>query len=204
MNDMKHMAAHLSHWGDNVSIARVKQSDKGTQWHEAEINNHLSESAQMFQYSPTAFILQKWSRALANAGYKEDQIKDVCLSLPYKFEKFPTFASITLLLRPYLDKEAVLVDELDDLTKRCIPHIKAKFVNMLGQDKLDEMVSYYQKHAYPEMKMFEQRHKEMCILGDWMRSYFKGAEEIIKQGNLPKDRDLYLKHYKMYAKENKL
>jgi hypothetical protein len=54
-------------------------------------------------------------------------------------------------------------------------------------------------------------HKEMLVLNDWLRSYFKTSPQaIIDQGKVSndafdrKDLDYFVNPLKRYAKENKL
>lgn len=180
MNDLKSMVGHLNHWNDTKSIVALAVSDKSNKWHEAEINNHLTAAALMFQYSPPAQIIQKWAYELSIAGYKENIVKDVCKSIPYKFEKFPTFSQITELLRPYLAKESTSVDELDDLTHKHYFDLKKKFISVSSEEIFEKMMAFY-RERFPYLKIYSPYFSEVSMLNNWARCYFGDGAKIIAQ-----------------------
>lgn len=194
-------------WGDPESNRRIEHSDKGTAFHQAEISNHLSSMAQRFERSPNRSTTDLWAKDIAELGYKQEMVAEICRSIPFKFVKYPSLAEIMELLRPYLPKVSEKVEELDHLTHLCIPHIKERFLKQADQGTLDKMVEYYKNHVFPEMKQFSPYHQEMCVLGDWMRSYFGNGSAIVAQGkisNEAKDKEYFTRHYRQYAKEHKL
>ena len=200
-----------SHWGDTESNRRIANSEKGQGFHEAEIENALKDMALRFERSPGQSTIKLWAADLASLGYKCDLVKMVCKSVPYKMDKHPTLNELMALIKPYLAKDEVIVDELTDLSYRCYPHLKAKFLAVGDQKTLTLMTKSYAIHVFPFCEHFTEMHKEMLVLNDWLRSYFKASPQaIIDQGRISndafdrKDIDYFVNPLKRYAKENKL
>jgi hypothetical protein len=198
-------------WGDTESNKRIANSDKGQGFHEAEIENALKDMALRFERSPNQSTIKLWATDLAALGYKCDLVAQVCKSIPYKMDKHPTLNEIMALLKPYLAKDEFKVDELTDLSNRCFDHLKAKFLKVASQDILTSMTKAYAKHVFPACEHFTDRNKEMLVLNDWLRSYFKASpQSIIDQGRLSneaferKDLGYFANPLKRYAKENNL
>ena len=197
-------------WGDTESNRRIANSDKGQGFHEAEIENALKDMALRFERSPGQSTIKLWASDLANLGYKCNLIGQVCKSIPYKMDKHPTLNEIIALIKPYLAQETFSVDELTDLSGRIYEHVKAKFLEVQPQKALDQMVKLYMVHVVPDCEHFSARHKEMMVLNDWLRSYFRKGEDILKQGLISneqfknKNLEYFVNPLKRYAKENKL
>jgi hypothetical protein len=200
-----------SHWGDTESNKRIASSEKGQGFHEAEIENALKDMALRFERSPGQSTIKLWASDLANLGYKCDLVGQVCKSIPYKMDKHPTLNEIMALIKPYLAQETFSVDELTDLSNRCYPHLKAKFLAIGDQGALTRMTKSYAIHVFPFCEHFTETHKEMLVLNDWLRGYFKThPQAILDQGRLSneaferKDLEYFVNPLKRYAKENKL
>lgn len=58
--------------------------------------------------------------------------------------------------------------------------------------------------------MFNQEHKESCVLLDWLRSHFGDGKKLLNQGLRSnaefkaKNKDYFLNQLKSYAKDNNL
>lgn len=200
-----------THWGDTESNKRLANSEKGQSFHEAEIENSLKAMALRFERSPSPSTIKLWASDLAELGYKCDLVNQVCKTIPYKMDKHPTLNELMALIRPYLPKEAVSVDELTDLSNRCFDHLKAKFMAIGDQPALDNMVGNYVRLVVPDCEHFSVKNKELMVLCDWLRSYFKTTPQgIIDQGRISndafqrRDLDYFVNPLKRYAKENKL
>jgi hypothetical protein len=199
-----------SKWGDTESNKRLANSDKAQGFHEAEIENSLKAMALRFERSPSPSTIKLWASDLAELGYKCDLVNQVCKTIPYKMDKHPTLNELMALIRPYLPKEAVSVDELTDLSGRVYEHVKTKFLELQPQTALDQMVKLYMMHIVPDCEHFSTRHKEMLVLNDWLRSYFRKGEDILKQGLISNEQfknknvEYFVNPLKRYAKENKL
>jgi hypothetical protein len=198
-------------WGDHESNKRIAASDKGRGFHEAEIENALKDMTLRFERSPGSSTIKLWASDLAALGYKCDLVGMVCKSIPYKMDKHPTLNEIITLIRPYLPKDDVSIDELTDLSTRCYSHLKSKFLGLADQNTLTLMTKSYALHVFPFCENFTDTHKEMLVLNDWLRSYFKPSPQaIIDQGRLSndafdrKDIEYFVNPLKRYAKENKL
>jgi hypothetical protein len=199
-----------THWGDTESNKRLANSEKGQSFHEAEIENALKAMALRFERSPSPSTIKLWASDLAELGYKCDLVGQVCKTIPYKMDKHPTLNELMALIRPYLPKEAVSVDELTDLSSRVYEHVKTKFLELQTQTALDQMVKLYMMHIVPDCEHFSTRHKEMLVLNDWLRSYFRKGEDILRQGLISNEQfknknvEYFVNPLKRYAKENKL
>lgn len=198
-------------WGDTESNKRLANSEKGQGFHEAEIENALKAMSLRFERSPTQATIKFWASDLAALGYKCDLVSQVCKSIPFKMDRHPTLVDIMSLIKPLLPQTEFLNDELTDLSSRCYPHLKAKFLALSDQSTLTLMTKSYAIHVFPFCKHFNDMHKEMLVLNDWLRSYFKASpQSIIDQGRISndaherKDLDYFLNPLKRYAKENKL
>lgn len=202
---------HAKHWDDKNSMERMANSDKSQDVHAAEIENHLKGMALRFERSPTASTLNTWSKDLAGMGYKHQLVAQVCRSIPFKMDKFPTLNELMALIRPNLPQEGFKTDELTDLSNRCFDHLKSKFLKLGDQDVLTKMTQSYAIHVFPFCEHFTEKHKEMLVLNDWLRSYFKtNPQAILDQGKLSneaferKDKDYFINTLKSYAKQNNL
>jgi hypothetical protein len=198
-------------WSDHESNKRIANSDKAQGFHEAEIENALKAMALRFERSPSPSTIKLWASDLAEMGYKCDLVAQICKTIPYKMDKHPTLNDIIALLRPYLTKVEFTVDELTDLSNRCYDHLKAKFIALGNQEVLTKMTESYARNVFPACEHFTAKHREMLVLNDWLRSYFKPSPQaILDQGRISndaherKDLDYFLNPLKRYAKENKL
>lgn len=200
-----------NHWGDTESNKRIANSDKGSGFHEAEIENALKDMALRFERSPGQSTIKLWASDLAALGYKCDLVRMVCKSVPYKMDKHPTLNELMTLIKPYLPKDELLTDELTNLSYRCYPHLKAKFLAVGDQVTLTLMTKSYAIHVFPFCEHFTQTHKEMLALNDWLRCYFKThPQAILDQGRLSNeafergDREYFIAPLRRYVTENKL
>jgi hypothetical protein len=197
-------------WGDTESNKRLAASEKGKHFHEAEIENALRDMALRFERAPNANTIKLWATDLAAMGYKCDLVKTVCRNIPFKMDKHPTLNEIISLIKPYLPQDEFKVDDLTDLSGRVYDHVKAKFLELQPQKALDQMVKLYMMHVVPDCQHFSTKHKEMMVLNDWLRSYFKKGEDILKQGLISNEQfkannlDYFINPLKRYAKENNL
>lgn len=202
--------AHAKKWDDKDSIKRLENSDKSRDVHQAEIENHLKEMALRFERSPNQSTLQTWAKDLAEMNYRHQLIAQVCKTIPYKMDKHPTLQEILALIKPYLAKDDIKVDELSDLSGRCYNHVKQRFLKMFTQEQLDQMVLIYLKRIVPDCEHFSAMHKEMMVLFDWIRCYNGDGEKLLRQGlisnqkALEKDVEYFLHPLRKYAKENGL
>lgn len=206
----KHMIDHTNRWNDQASKKRLESSDKSTDVHCAEIENHLREMALRFERSPSHTTIQTWAKDLSLMGYKHQLIASICKTIPFKMDKHPTLQEIMALIKPHLAKDEIKLDELTDLSNRCYDHIKTRFLGMFTQEQLDQMVLIYMKRIVPDCEHFSQKHKEMMVLNDWCRCYFGDGEKLLRQGLISnekaqaKDLDYFLNPLKSYAKTNNL
>ena len=198
-------------WGDTESNKRLANSEKSQGFHEAEIENSLKSMALRFERSPGQSTIKLWAADLAALGYKCDLVAQVCKSIPYKMERHPTLVDIMSLIKPYLPQVEFSTDELTELSERCYTHLKAKFLAIANQDVLTRMTKSYAIHVFHFCEHFNEKHKEMLVLNDWLRSYFKTSpQSIIDQGRASndaferKDLDYFVNPLKRYAKEHNL
>jgi hypothetical protein len=206
---MQHLNSFLNHWGDAPSLNKLRKSDKSSDVQKAEAENHLKGMALRFERSPNSNTLKLWASDIIDSGFTDYQLKEVCKSAPFKFERHPTLNQLMELLRPYTSKLSESGDELLDLQNRCYYHLKTKFIKLADEETFNKMVDYY-ANAEPELKKYNRYFIEICVLGDWLRSYFKDGAAIIKQRLVTverielNDREYFIRPYKNYAKENNL
>lgn len=200
-----------SMWCDEASNRRIAESDKGQAYQEAEIENILKDLALRFERSPNQNTLKLWASDLAAMGHKAPFLRPILKTIPYKMDKHPTLNEILALIKPHLAQDSFSVDELTDLSNRCFDHLKAKFLKLADQSTLTRMTEAYAKHVFPFCEHFTERHKEMLVLNDWLRSYFKpNPQAILDQGRISndafdkKDKDYFINPLKSYAKTNNL
>lgn len=208
---MKSIIAYNRLWGDEASNQRISDSDKGQAYQEAEIDNILRDLALRFERSPSQSTLKLWASDLASMGHKALFLKPILKTIPYKMDKHPTLNEILALIKPHLAQDSFLVDELTDLSNRCFDHLKEKFLKLADQSTLTKMSEAYAKHVFPFCEHFTERHKEMLVLNDWLRSYFKpNPQAILDQGRISndafdrRDKDYFINPLKSYAKTNNL
>lgn len=212
---MRAMHGFLSKWGDDSAMQNLKDGDKSKEVLIVEAENLIKEMALRFERSPNAATQKLWASDLINAGHSLEAIAQVTKMAPFKFDKHPTLKELIELLRPYLVEKSVLTDELDKYTQMVTPHLRAKFVRLTNEETLNKMCSWYKSNVIPTVvhnaAQFNHKHYEMCVLIDWLRTYFSSnPEAIIKQGlttnqkALDGDRDYFLLPLKRYAKENRL
>lgn len=202
---MKSTAGFINHWKDSESKERILKSGKGIDLQKAEVENHLKDMAMRFERSPNPSTIKLWASDIVDAGFNDLMVKEICGSIPKKFSKHPTLAEIFELLRPYLPQVGVLEDDLDKYTRLAMPHLKAKFIAMVGEDGFRRMIAYYEANVFKG-----DISAEICVLGDWCRSYMGKPEKIIEQGKISNqkaidgDRVYFTQSLKMYCVENKL
>lgn len=207
---MKHLVEHLKSWGDTDSLNKLKKSERGSEVQKAEVENFLKDIALRYERSPNQSTLKLWASDIVDAGFDENTAKIALKSIPYKFEKMPSLSQIMALLNPYLPQISVSESELDEYTRLCLPHVKAKFLSMFTQDQLNDMIKLYEKHVFPDLKMFHQHNKEACVLLDWLRSHFGDGKKLLNQGLRSNtefeagNKDYFLNQLKSYAKTNNL
>lgn len=200
------MTGFLDQWKDTASVQRLRKSDKSKDVQKVEVENHLKSMAFRFERSPQASNLSFWAQDIVDAGYEDWMVKEICKSIPYKFERYPTLSQIMELLRPYLPQLNAIEDELDKYTRLAIPHLKAKFVSLIGEDVFNRMILYYSSEIKSCSIM-----PEVALLGDWCRSYMASdPKKIIEQGKLSDEeaakgnKEYFVKPLKLYAESNKL
>jgi hypothetical protein len=198
-------------WGDHSSNKRIEESSKGAGYHEAEIENALRDMALRFERSPNQSTIKLWASDLANAGYKCAVVREVCKMVPFKMERHPSLMDIMYLLSPYRAKEVVSLDELTDLSNRCYTLLRERFMKIADQEILDRLCAAYIQKLFHHSCSFDARHNEMMVLNDWCRTYFsKDPKAILTQGSVSNlaadegDREYFLKHLRLFAKENRL
>jgi hypothetical protein len=206
---MRALNDFLNKWDDQPSLARLRASDKSVEVHRAEIYNHLKEMAMKFERSPGQHVLELWAKDIAYRGYRSDMVKDICGSIPFKFEKHPALSQIMELLRPYLPQVSETRDEMYDLSIKCYPHLKAKFIGLTDEGTFNKMVDYYLSKE-PGLKQYGRMFHEICMLNDWLRTYFKDGQAIMNQQLKTqelcekRDRETLTSALRRYAKENNL
>ena len=195
----------LSHWQDTASKDRILTTTKGRDLQKAEVENMLKDCAMRFERSPNPSTIKLWASDIVDAGYNDLMVKEICKSIPYKFEKHPTLAQVMELLRPYQAVMAPKEDELDKYTRLAIPHLKAKFIAMVGEEAFERMITYYKQSVFScDFGL------EIAVLGDWCRCYMGRPEKIIEQGKISNqkaldgDREYFIRPLKMYCETNKL
>lgn len=207
---MQHLTKFLHDWKDNSSLDKLKKSDRGSEVQKAEVENFLKDIALRYERSPNQSTLKLWASDIVDAGFDENTAKIALKSIPYKFEKMPSLSQIMALLNPYLPQVTFLEDDLSKYSGLCLPHVKAKFLSMFTQDQLNDMIKLYEKHVFPDLKMFNQEHKEACVLLDWLRSHFGDGKKLLNQGLRSNtefeagNKDYFVNQLKSYAKSNNL
>lgn len=197
-------------WGDAPSNERLRKSHKGVDVQKSEAENHLKDMALRFERSPNQATLKLWASDVIDSGFEDWMVKEVCKSIPYKFEKHPTLNQIIELLNPYRPKMDTSKDELTDLSHRCYFHLKAKFLTFATQEQLTQMCKIYARDIFPELTKYNAYYQEMCVLNDWLRTYFKKGEDVLKQGLISNEQadkrnpEYFINPLKRYAKENNL
>lgn len=197
-------------WGDAPSNERLRKSNKGLDVQKAESENYLKDMALRFERSPNQATLKLWASDIIDSGFEDWMVKEVCKSIPYKFEKHPTLNQVIELLNHYRPKMETSKDELTDLSHRCYFHLKAKFLSFATQEQLTQMCKIYCRDIFPELSTYNAYYQEMCVLNDWLRSYFKKGEDVLKQGFISNEQaqkrssDYFLNPLKRYAKEHNL
>lgn len=204
---MKNVVDFLHTWKDTKSIERMRRSDKSRDVQKAEIENHLKAMSNRFERSPQAGTLQNWASDIVNSGYEEWMVEAVCKIIPFKLERHPTLSQIMELLRPYAAQKEAPIDELDKYTQIVIPHLKGKFIALVGIEVYERMLRYYRAEVFPDLQV----PVEMTMLGDWCRSYMSNdPAKIIEQGKISNeaaargDRDYFLAPLRQYAVKNNL
>lgn len=201
---------HAKSWGDDKTIARLKSS-RSKDVMIAEAEEILKNMALRFERSPNANTTKLWASDIINAGFTDEQLKQICISIPFKMEKHPTLSDLMAFLRPLgAVIEDFPIDELTDLSKRCYPHLKAKFLTLANQETLDKMTAYYKREVLKSNSEFVTT-VEQCVLNDWLRSYFAThPEKIIEQGRKSNeayernDKDYFIAPLRRYAQEHRL
>lgn len=207
---MKHLVDHLKAWGDTDSLNKLKKSERSIEVQKAEVENFLKDIALRYERSPNQSTIKLWASDIVEAGFDENTAKLALKSIPYKFEKMPSLSQIMALLNPYLPQISVLEDELDKYSRLCFPHVKSKFLSVLTQEQLNDMVKLYEKHVLPDLRMFHVEHKEMCVLMDWLRSHFGDGKKLLCQGIISNqqaeanNKEYFVNQLKSYAKTNNL
>jgi hypothetical protein len=197
-------------WGDAPSNERLRKSSKGLDVQKAESENYLKDMALRFERSPNQATLKLWASDIIESGFEDWMVKEVCKSIPYKFEKHPTLNQVIELLNHYRPKMAVPVDELTDLSHRCFTHLKAKFLSFATQEQLTQMCKIYARDVFPGLSQYNPYYQEMAVLNEWLRTYFKKGEDILAKGKQTneeaekRNREYFLNPLKKYAKENNL
>jgi len=206
--NVKPYKGFVDSWSDAVSNQRL--SERAPEVQEIEIENILKDMAMRFERAPGQSVTKLWAKDLFELGFKAYQVAQVCRQIPFKMDKHPTLNELLALLRPNLPQDEVKVDELTDLSRRCYPHLKAKFFKIADQDILDKLCAAYKKLVLPEAECSKEL-LEQCVLNDWLRCYFdKQPQKVIDQGRLSneaelrKDKEYFLRNLRAYAKENKL
>jgi hypothetical protein len=209
-HDISSTIKYVQGWNDEPSLDRLKKSHKSLDVQKSNAENHLKNVALRFQYAPNQSTLALWAKDIIDSGCTDDNLETVCKSIPFKFEKMPTLNQIMELLRPYMAKASVSVDELSDLSHRCYFHLKDKFMTFGTQEQLTGMCKIYADKIFPASKMFNAYYQEMLVLNDWLRSYFKKGEGILQQGLVSNeafkrnDKEYFTRPLRNYAKEHNL
>lgn len=202
---MEALNKFLNTWNDQESKTRILHSNKGKDLQKAEVENILKDVAMRFERSPNPNTIKLWASDIVDAGFNDAMVREISKSIPFKFEKHPTLAQIMELLRPYLPQVVFLEDELDKYTRLAIPHLKAKFLNMVGQEGFDKMCNYYRARV-----LKSDLPVEVAVLGDWCRCYLGKPEKIIEQGKisndkaLERDKEYFIRSLKSYCEQNNL
>ena len=210
MHDVDAAIKFAKQWGDAPTLARLRNSNKSSDVQKSEAENHLKNVGLRFQYSPTQSTLALWAKDIIDSGYTDEMLGSVCKSIPFKFEKMPTLNQIMELLSHHKPKVNVSRDELSDLTDRTFNHLKAKFIKQASLEIFNSMVDFYVKHGCPAIGIFNKHYHEMCMLGDWARSYFGDGKKIIdmahksNEAQIANDYEHFTRVLRQYAKENKL
>lgn len=200
----------LDVWKDTTGIARIKESRRNPEIERIEIENHLKNMAQRFNSNTNMATISFWAIDFIENGYSSKQIAEVCKSIPYKFERFPTFAQINELMRVYRVKNSQELDELTVLTLECYPLLKNKFLKLLTQDQLTQMCKIYTEKIFAGLAMFSMQDQERAVLTDWLRSYFGSGQKILEQGlktnqaHLNNDLNYFINPLRVFLKESKI
>lgn len=200
----------MNNWGDAPSVERLKTSYKSLEVQKSDAENSLKLMALRFQQSPTQSTLKLWATDMVDAGYQDWMIAEVSKSAPFKFERHPTLNQLMEQLTHYKPKVTIPRDELSDLTDRTFAHLKAKFIKQASPEIFNSMVDFYVKHGCTAISIFNRHYHEMCMLGDWARSYFGDGKKIIEMAHKSNhaaeanDYEHFTRVLRQYAKENKL
>ena len=210
MHDANAAIRFAQQWGDAPSLERLKNSTKSSDVQKIDAENYLKLMALRFQQSPTQSTLKLWATDMVDAGYQDWMIAEVSKSAPFKFERHPTLNQLMEQLTHYKPKVTVPRDELSDLTDRTFNHLKAKFIKQASPEIFNSMVDFYVKHGCTAISIFNRHYHEMCMLGDWARSYFGDGKKIIEmahksnEAQKANDYEHFTRVLRQYAKENKL
>lgn len=202
---LKPMIGHLSHWQDNNAKQNLYVSNKGKEAQKAEVENILKQVAMRFERSPNPNTIRLWASDIIDAGYNDQVVQQAVKSVPHKFEKHPTLAQIFELLRPYLPQMQSLESDLDKYTRLAIPHLKAKLINMVGEDGFEKLKNYYRAHV-----LKTDVNLEVAVLGDWCRCFLGKPQDIVKQGiesnsrAEQNDTEYFIKPLRQYCVKNNL
>lgn len=168
-------------WGDSDAVNSFR-SNKGKEVQLAEAENYLRDMATRFERQPNSFTIQAWARDIIESGYNDVQLKEVCRTIPFKFEKCPTLAQIMELLRPYKALKEEFVSDLDKYTNLAFKTALKQFKRVIDDEPLERLVEYYRKEVLNAEK-WDYQLVLMCVVNDWIRANFPmHPAKIIEQG----------------------
>ena len=204
---MKSTFSFLKSWSDTESIQRLKKSHKSKDVQIVETENYLKQMSLRFERYPRPETLQLWAKDIIESGFEDWMVGEVCKSIPYKFERHPTLNQIMELLRPYLPHLKHEEDELDNLTRLCLPLIKKQFLKIATEETLNRMINWYLDEILPGCTM----DVEASVLFDWLRAYQPQAPiKVIEQGKKSNeaweknDKEYFIRPLRNFAKDNLL
>lgn len=194
---MDALTRHLSSWGDTNSINKLKGSHKGKEVIQAEIVNALVSLAQRFTVAPGREKFQYWAQDLVCDGYTDDHVKTVCPLISKQFEKFPSLRDVYALLRSNCRPSTSILEYRDPVAekeRKEVSEIRAKWIEILGEDLLPRMCKSYAKnvlgHSIESWEYWGLSGSwiEHLVLLDWKRAGFGDATAILRQGQVSQER----------------
>jgi len=192
-------------WNDTKSIKNLR-SDRSTDVQKAEAETILKDMAARFERQPNGGTLSMWAKDIIDLGYSDLELKEVCKSIPYKFEKCPNLAQILELLRPYLPQKSVSVSDMDKYFGIVYPIAKEKFEQVFDAETREKILVAYKRDTGPYYIPDEQIM--VLVVMDWIRSMKGTYQQLVawakKSNSMLDDPNYFLSTLKSFASNNSI
>lgn len=193
-------------WGDKAAISNMR-AHRSQDVMKSEAENHLKDMMSRFERGANGFTTKLWASDIIDAGFTDYQVKEICKSIPLKFEKAPNLSQIMDLLRPYLPQNQVSVSELDKHTKVLYPLILEEYSKVFDANDNIKNVGWYKKASglnhLPDDQLLQ------CFIMDWVRAERDSRRimaiiEKSREAVEKKDSEYFLRTLRSYAIRNNL